>query len=162
MEFKEIKGNLISLAKMGKFDVIAHGCNCFCNMGAGIAPQMAEAFGADKFKGEHIRHQGNINKVGTIDFETIELQTGHELTVVNAYTQFRYGKNHKDGTNRPADYEAIALCMRKMNFLFSNMHIGLPLIGAGLAGGDWEVISTIIKEELVDVNVTIVHYDDTI
>ena len=34
---KIIKGNLISLALAGEFEVIIHGCNCFCTMGAGIA-----------------------------------------------------------------------------------------------------------------------------
>jgi len=49
MDYQEIEGDLIVLAKEGKFDVIAHGCNCQCIMGAGLAPQMAKAFGADKF-----------------------------------------------------------------------------------------------------------------
>jgi O-acetyl-ADP-ribose deacetylase (regulator of RNase III) len=51
--------------------------------------------------------------------------------------------------------------MRKMNAIFKGKHIGLPLIGAGLAGGDWEVIKNIIQTELADCNVTIVHYDGT-
>ena len=37
MNYKEIEGNLISLALAGNFDVIAHGCNCFCTMQSGIA-----------------------------------------------------------------------------------------------------------------------------
>jgi len=35
-----VDGDLVQMAKEGKFDVIAHGCNCFCAMGAGIAPQI--------------------------------------------------------------------------------------------------------------------------
>lgn len=38
---KVITGNLIKLAINGDFDVIIHGCNCFCKMGAGIAKQIA-------------------------------------------------------------------------------------------------------------------------
>ena len=30
---KTIKGNLITMAKEGKFDVIVHGCNCYHVMG---------------------------------------------------------------------------------------------------------------------------------
>lgn len=48
MLYEEIEGDLIALAKQGLFDVIAHGCNCFCTMRAGIAPQMVKAFGVDK------------------------------------------------------------------------------------------------------------------
>ena len=53
---KYIDGDLIRLAKQGTFDVIAHGCNCFCTMGAGIAPQMAEAFGCDEFDMERMEN----------------------------------------------------------------------------------------------------------
>lgn len=42
--YKEIKGDLIKLALEGEFDVIAHGCNCFCTMGAGIAVAMKNTF----------------------------------------------------------------------------------------------------------------------
>jgi len=31
-----IPGDLIALAKAGEFEVIVHGCNCFCTIGAGI------------------------------------------------------------------------------------------------------------------------------
>jgi len=34
---KTIQGNLIQFAQNGGFDLIVHGSNCFCTMGAGIA-----------------------------------------------------------------------------------------------------------------------------
>lgn len=37
-QMKTIKGDLIQLALANEFDVIIHGCNCFCTMGKGIAP----------------------------------------------------------------------------------------------------------------------------
>ena len=37
---KYINGDLIKLSS--KFDVIAHCANCFCAMGAGIAPQIKQ------------------------------------------------------------------------------------------------------------------------
>ena len=46
-----VHGALIELAKIGKFDVIIHGCNCQCRMGRGIAltikQQFPEALAAD-------------------------------------------------------------------------------------------------------------------
>ena len=152
--YREIKGNLIELALAGEFDVIAHGCNCFCTMGAGIAVQMAKTFGCDKFNKESDLFKGNINKLGTIDF-----QKHNDLYVVNAYTQYMYGRNHVDGDIEPLDYDALTLCLRKMNHIFKDRHIGLPQIGCGLAGGDWHIVQEIIKEELVDCNVTVVIYD---
>lgn len=169
--FKIIKGDLIALAKEGKFDVIVHGCNCHSVMGAGLAPQMAKAFGCDTFEME--LWGSDINKLGNIDYQTLvlgknsiwNLEDGdnkndeHELTVINAYTQFNFGKNHIDGISKPIDYQALELCMKKINRIFNGNHIGLPMIGAGLAGGDWNVIEEIIKRVLSDCEVTIVVYD---
>ena len=168
--YKEINGDLIALAKEGKFDVITHGCNCLSNMGAGIAPQMAKAFGVNTFEME--RQGPDIEKLGCIDYKTFVLgentvwflddyknnKNEPELTVVNSYTQFKYGKNHTDGVSRPLDYEALTLCMRKINNVFKGKHIGLPKIGAGLAGGDWNRIKSIIQTELKDCDVTVVIY----
>jgi O-acetyl-ADP-ribose deacetylase (regulator of RNase III) len=64
-------GDLITLAKSAKFDVIAHGCNCHSTMGAGIAPQMAKAFGCDRFTME--LWGSDVNKLGNIDYQTFVL-----------------------------------------------------------------------------------------
>lgn len=150
-----IEGDLIELAKQGAFDVIAHGCNCRSAMGAGIAPQMAKAFGCDKFWMERLGT--TITKLGNIDYQHFIIEE-KELTVVNAYTQYNYGRNHDDGDAIPFSYEAFTLCMKKMNNIFEGKHIGLPKIGAGLAGGDWSLIENIIKKELKDCKVTVVNY----
>lgn len=168
--YNETEGDLIELAKRGEFDVIVHGCNCLSSMGAGIAPQMAKAFGCDRFEME--RWGSTIEKLGCIDYETFVLgekaiwslsdyknnRNEPELTVVNAYTQYKYGRNHRDGVQIPFDYEAFTICMRKINNVFAGKSIGLPKIGAGLAGGDWDRIKEIIQEELKDCDVTVVIY----
>ncbi|MGJ4995019.1 hypothetical protein ACQR0Z_11425 [Bradyrhizobium sp. HKCCYLS3077] len=41
---KIIKGDLIKLALDGHIDVIVHGCNCQCTMGAGIAKSIKDIF----------------------------------------------------------------------------------------------------------------------
>jgi len=79
-----------------------------------------------------------------------------DTTVVNLYSQYHYGKNHKDGVKLPIDYEALTLGLRKMNHVFKGKRIGLPQIGCGLAGGDPIVVKKIIKNELKDCNVTVV------
>jgi O-acetyl-ADP-ribose deacetylase (regulator of RNase III) len=48
--------------------------------------------------------------------------------------------------------------MRKINHVFKDNHIGLPQIGCGLAGGDWEIVKKIIQDEFADCNVTVVIY----
>lgn len=168
--YREVDGNIILMA--GEFDVIAQGNNCFCTQGAGLAPQFVKAFGTDKFKMESPKFKGDINKLGTIDFEARHFEDGKwvkypdeggkwvtaSVIVVNAYTQYNYGANHADGDKKPVDYEAITMVMRKMNKIFKGKHVGLPKIGAGLAGGDWRIIEGIIQRELKDCTVTIVNY----
>lgn len=168
--YKEIEGDLITLAKEGNFNVITHGCNCFCTMGAGIAPKMADEFGCDTYHLESPEYQGDINKLGCIDWEelmiredgkVIKAKQNYELPiliVVNAYTQYGFGKNHLNGSEQPLDYEALILCMRKLNKTFTGLDIGLPQIGCGLAGGNWDKVKQIIQKELKDCNVTIVIY----
>jgi len=165
--YKEEWGDLIDMALDGKFDVIGHGCNCFCAMSAGIAPQMATAFECNQFPMEDKSTSGDINKLGQIDWKVLTLTGGSsefdffefDLAVVNIYSQYKYGRNHNDGVAKPLDYEALMLGLRKMNHLFKGKKVGLPMIGAGLAGGDWTKIRQIIKKELRDCYVTIVMWD---
>ncbi|MEM7553606.1 MAG: hypothetical protein AAF378_05820 [Cyanobacteria bacterium P01_A01_bin.84] len=74
--------------------------------------------------------------------------------LVNGYTQF-----HWRGFGTLADYDAIRLVMGMVKSQFSGKRIGYPKIGAGLARGDWNIISQIIDEELDDEDHTLVEYD---
>jgi O-acetyl-ADP-ribose deacetylase (regulator of RNase III) len=152
--YTEIHGDLIQLAQSGHFDVIAHGCNCFCVMGRGVAPQMAKAFGCDSYKMEDKKTIGDINKLGQIDYDWVSLSNGRGVYVVNIYSQYTPNAHTK-----PLDYEALTLGLRKMNHIFKGKHIGLPQIGSGLAGGDWTRIKKIIQTELKNMKVTVVIYN---
>lgn len=169
--YKEIYGDLIELALNGEFDVITHGCNCHSVMRAGLAVTMKKTFGCDKFEME--TWGSTIEKLGCIDYATFVLgkntiwllsnadNKGNEpeLTVVNSYTQYNYGLNHIDGSSKPLDYEALTLCMRKINNIFKGKRIGLPAIGSGLGGGDLNIIRNIITKELSDCYVTLVLFN---
>ena len=75
MQYREIDGNLIELALAGSFDVIAHGTNCFCLQGAGIAKQMSNVFDTnnpDKYPLELPIFKGNINKLNYDPFSEID------------------------------------------------------------------------------------------
>lgn len=148
---KTIKGDLIKLAQKGKFDVIIHGCNCFCTMGAGIAKTIKQVFPA-AYQADRATEKGDRSKLGDISYAIIE-NGDTTLIVVNGYTQF-----HWRGSGRKADYDAIRAVFRKVKNQFSGQRIGYPAIGAGLAGGDWEVIIDIIKEELEGEDHTFVEF----
>lgn len=146
-----IEGNLLDLAMAGEFDVIVHGCNCQCTMGAGIARTIKQHF--------HEAHDADLatpkaarDKLGTISFARI-VRPAAEFVIVNAYTQF-----HWQGSGLKADYDAIKRAMLEVKARFSGLRIGYPLIGAGLAGGDWNIIAPLIDEALAGEDHTLVRY----
>jgi len=149
---KEITGDLIKLAKEGKFTLIIHGCNCFHTMGSGIAKQVKEQF-PEAYDADLLTPYGDINKLGTCSFTKVPL-LGDSLIVVNAYIQHHYGKKVVN-----VHYESLRKCMRWVKNNFPNENIGIPLIGAGLAGGRWATIEGIIDAELIRENVTLVRWD---
>ena len=151
-KYTEVIGDLITNAKLGYYDVIVHGCNCFNIQGAGLAPQMVKAFGTNNFLMEANIYKGDINKLGQIDYKVFIEQK--QLVVVNAYTQYDLKPTYKAIA---LDYYALRLCMTKINHVFKGKQIGLPgFIGGGLAGGDPLLIRAIIKDTLQDCDTTVV------
>jgi len=150
---KSIAGDLLQFAIDGYFDVIIHGCNCQCQMGKGIALSIKRQF-PEAYAADCQTTKGDATKLGTVSVAEIE-RNGHILYVVNGYTQV-----HWRGNGVKADYEAIRSVMRTVRLTFSGKRIGYPKIGAGLAGGDWDVIQMIIQEELAGENHTYVEYAD--
>lgn len=148
---KTQQGDLLKLAIDGEFDVIVHGCNCLCTMGAGIAKTIKQKFPA-AYEADKQTACGDPAKLGTISYATVEIPHG-QLIVVNAYTQFKW-----QGNAQHADYDAIRAAFATIKKQFSGLRIGYPAIGAGLAGGDWQTIARIIDEELQDENHTFVEY----
>lgn len=149
---KTIQGDLIKLALDGRFDVIVHGCNCFCTMGKGIAKTIKETFPAAYEADCEETEKGDRDKLGSFSYATIPHE-GREITVVNAYTQY-----HWRGKEAKADYEAIREVMRKVKKHFTGLRIGYPRIGAGLAKGDWSIIAQIIEAELAGEEHTLVEF----
>ena len=142
---KIVEGDLIKLALEGNFDVIIHGCNCFRTMGKGIASTIKRVF-PQAYEADRETIGGDVNKLGDYSLAVVKKSFG-QIAVVNAYTQFRYNPKYgMDGKH--ADYDAIRSVFRKIKEDMHGMRIGYPKIGAGLAGGDWSVISKIIDEEL--------------
>ena len=148
---KIVHGNLITLALDGVFDVIVHGCNCHCAMGAGIAKAIRETF-PEAYEADCATAKGDRGKLGTISYASV-VRGDLTITVVNAYTQY-----NSAGAGRLADYDAIRAAKASVRSAFAGRRIGYPRIGAGLAGGDWQVISAIIDEELAGEDHTLVEF----
>lgn len=134
-----VNGDLIKLANHGDFDIIIHGCNCFCTMGAGIAKAIKQEFPSAYFEADLKTQKGLRNKLGTY---SLSIERG--LVIINAYTQYTYWDK-----NDMLDYSAVLSVFQKIKLDFDSSEvipkIGIPKIGAGLAGGDWERIEELIE-----------------
>jgi len=145
------KGDLITLVLAGRFDVIVHGCNCFCSMGAGIAKTIQEKF-PEAYAADLVTVKGDRNKLGSYSSATVN-RNGRMITIVNGYSQYYF-----HGADVLVDYHAVRRLFAKLKAEFSGKRIGYPKIGAGLAGGDWQILAAIIDEELDGEDHTIVLY----
>jgi len=152
-EIVKLKGDILSIAENGYLDVVVHGCNCFCIMGAGIALQIAHRY--PEIKSIDIRTVcGGISKLTN---HTMGVVGNHStFKIINAYTQYKPGHV----LDKTALYSNIKKTVRNIFSLGPEellkglsreknqiVRIGFPRIGAGIAGGDWNIISNIIKQE---------------
>ncbi len=142
--YKEVNGDLLKMFKQGKFDAIGHGCNCFNSMGSGIAYYISKQF-PEAYQVDKLTQFKDLNKLGT--YSDVKTEYGK---IFNIYSQYTPGKDLR--------LDSLKLALESINDRFPTIQIGLPLIGCGLAGGDWNIVKPIIKSALKDCNVTIVHY----
>jgi O-acetyl-ADP-ribose deacetylase (regulator of RNase III) len=133
------KGNLITLAEQGWFDVIVQGCNCFNTMGSGIAREIREKY-PQAYAVDCETWAGDYGKLGSY---TVML--GKEVRVpfdiVNAYTQYDFSRG-KD----VFEYVSFAMILQKLAHEYPTRNFGFPYIGCGLAGGDTEVIMAMLED----------------
>lgn len=130
-----------------------HGCNARGSFGSGIAGQM------NRYHPEaRVAYMLAFDE-GRVRLGSIVWARSNTHRIANAITQDDFGR--VKGV-RYADYEAIRSCMRRLEVTVLRSHaedrvrewfggevrrVAMPRIGAGLAGGDWEVIEAIIAEE---------------
>ena len=138
--FTELKIDLLS----AEVDAIGHCANCFCTMGSGIAKQikvkLPEAFAEDSKT-----TPGDKNKFGKFYCASItspKIETKIKF-VYNLYGQYYYGKD-----SRKLNYESIYTAlegMRRDCVSRPVKTVGFPKnMGCMLAGGDWNIVSSMI------------------
>lgn len=136
MKIEYIKGDLFTT----DIKYIMHGCNNQGVMGSGVAKIIREKY-PEAYKQYVLRSQEHRWQLGEVQF----VETNGKV-IVNAISQDNYGR---DGA-RYVSYEAITEIMQKIETELSGKvdKIAMPQIGAGLGGGDWDIISSIIEKEL--------------
>lgn len=140
------------------FHFIVHGCNAQGAMGTGFAKELRERY-PTAYK-EYAKYHKTFG-LSLGDYVSVLVQ--YNLMIINAVTQQYYGYDGKKYVN----YDAIGKVFESLNQLIpevckitnaSNIYVHFPSIGAGLAGGDWSIISSLIDEKLNDERVTKIHY----
>ena len=134
------KGNLLNAPEF----VISHGCNAMGAMNSGVAKAIRNKW---PLAYQAYRHHYE-SRNGLFPGEVIWAPVGGKI-IANCITQCKFGRDGKQYT----EYQAIRECMQEINkFEKKELGLALPLIGAGLGGGDWEVIAEIIQEEITHVD----------
>jgi len=134
----------------GHDDIIIHQCNCFRNWGAGIVIPMKMHY-PKAYQADLNTEFADPEKLGTYtSWAGLSLHKDKPVTVINAYGQFCCGID-----KRRTAYEALEKALTKVNKDFPEGTIGMPKIGCGLAGGDWKIVSKIIKNVFSDREITI-------
>lgn len=144
--YNEVKGNIFDYEI--DYDVLVHGCNCHCTMGSGIARTIRELY-PEAYEADCRTAKGDRSKIGSFSYYE---HPRKDLTIINAYTQYNYYPRNVDHF----EYEGFEKICKDLNERFKKkMCIAMPMIGAGLAGGNWERIKKIIQDNITDVDVTI-------
>lgn len=140
---KEIQikfGDLFSVEQ----GIIVHGCNAQGVMGSGVARQVKV-----KYPKAYRDYRGEYEKYGLHLGDCIVTEIDSDMKIVSGITQNTYGRT----SMRYANYEAIANVFEFIRNLakHENKQVHFPMIGAGLANGNWNIIKTIIEETCPDV-----------
>ena len=144
MSLKHIKGDLLTLAASGEFNIIMHGCNCHNTMGSGIARQIRERY-PEAYAVDCMTTKGDRLKLGTITCVQVDNNIGGQFLIVNAYTQYNF--NSGGILEDVFEYEAFQKILDAFaHDANSSMNIGLPYIGMGLAGGDRNRIISMLED----------------
>lgn len=125
------KGNLLDVTE----GIILHGCNAQRVMGSGVALAVKQKY-PEAFRAyiEGSQHLGVCTKEWV----------GDELLIINGITQAFYGRDGKRYVNYSAICDVFKESIVTAHAYDYALHF--PKIGAGLGGGDWEIIQELIND----------------
>ncbi|MEF8806202.1 MULTISPECIES: macro domain-containing protein [Bacteroides] len=154
MNIMYIKGDATSpIAPNNK--VITHICNDIGGWGKGFVLALSKKWKiAEEAYRQWYRSQEDFS-LGVVQF----VKVADDIYVANMIGQQGIYKNNKGLP--PIRYEAVRQCLKEVA-LFATKHaasVHMPRIGCGLAGGKWELIEEIIKEELIAKGIAVTVYD---
>lgn len=149
--FESIKGDLLLALDKQEVDYIIHQCNCFNSFGKGIAFSIKQKY-PKAYLADQATIRGDKNKLGNFTKGS---------NVYNVYGQYTYGYNPVETIYDKLE-EGLVKVLEDIvtNKIGNKVVVGVPSIGCGLAGGDWEVVKGILNKVLEPhkEEITLVHY----
>lgn len=141
-KFEYRQGNIF---EQNDLNYIAHQCNCFHCMNAGIAGQIAKLYPQVAEYDKYHSKYGDLNKLGTI--QIIPIISNNKINfnlngIINMYSQY-YPGHYKTKIEYFERLNAIEKCLNQIKIYFEqnylknkkNIKIGFPyLIGCGISG----------------------------
>lgn len=161
-EIKYIKGDATNPIGEGR-KYIVHICNDIGGWGRGFVLALSNKWAEPEKRyrewfRDGVNNYGEAPELGNVQF----VQVLKDITVCNMIAQHGcYPSKDVNGIIvPPIRYEALEKCLDKVceNALQLGVSVHMPLIGAGLAGGDWTIIESIIKKTLSDKGVDVIVY----
>jgi O-acetyl-ADP-ribose deacetylase (regulator of RNase III) len=150
---RRIEGDLVDAALNGEVEAIIHGCNCWNTMSSGLAKRIRDEF-YEAYQADCLTKKGDKSKLGKYSYAVCQ-RNGRPILVINAYTQYKYGRAEE----LYSDYDAIRDVCKLIKKDFPNTSFGVPRIGAGLANGSWITVSDIVANELGKSQTTLYDFD---
>lgn len=139
-----IQGNLFDTTD----EIICHGCNARGVMGSGVAKIIR-----DTYPEAFIKYKIIHDLTGLYLGQNVIVKTSNKI-IFNMITQENFGTDKVQ-----VSYQAIDKCFRQLRLFmeeYGYTNASIPKIGAGLAGGDWDIISEIISNIFNDnLNITV-------
>ncbi|ELY2043299.1 MULTISPECIES: macro domain-containing protein [Enterobacter] len=132
---------------LDKSTVIAHIVNNKGKWGKGFVLSLSKKYPASK-KNYHNNFKDNgVPELGKVDFVMVDDQK--RIFVANMFAQDGIKKNNNDN-NQYVCYEFLDICLAKLSdfALMNRLSVQMPRIGAGLGGGDWSIIESLILKNI--------------
>ncbi|MCR6639504.1 MAG: macro domain-containing protein [Sporocytophaga sp.] len=135
--------------------IIVHVCNDIGGWGKGFVMAISKKWKSPETEYRKWHQSKDKFELGEVQFVQVE----NDIWVGNMIGQRNIKPNLKGIP--PIRYEAVKECLSKVGefALTNNASVHMPRIGCGLAGGKWEDIEPLIREELSSRGIKTTVYD---
>lgn len=147
------EGCLIEAMDNGEVECIAHQANCQNTMNSGVAKAIRERW-PEVYEADCQTIKGDMDKLGSLSWTPVITKTGHG-PVFNLYGQFYYGR---EPGKVYTDIDALRNACNIMRMFVDAMgitKIGVPMLGCGLGGAEWDDVEAVLIGAFDGLDVTV-------